>query len=102
MAQEKHLTPKNYAVIFAALLVLTGLTVGVSQMPVGATVHLLFGLSIAVIKATLVVLFFMHMLYSPRLTWLVALGSLVWLAILIFLTLNDYFFRNWDSTLVPQ
>ncbi len=52
-------------------------------------------LSIAVTKATLVVLFFMHVKYSPKLTWTVIIGSIFWLFIMLVLTMNDYFTRDW-------
>jgi cytochrome c oxidase subunit 4 len=80
--------------VFLALLVLTAITVGVSRLPIGTEWHMVIGLTIAVAKALLVILFFMHVIYSSRLTWVVALGGLLWLAILIFLTMNDYFARG--------
>jgi cytochrome c oxidase subunit 4 len=52
-------------------------------------------LGIALFKATLVVLFFMHVKYSSRLTWAVVLGSIFWLGILLALTLSDYLTRSW-------
>jgi cytochrome c oxidase subunit 4 len=52
-------------------------------------------LTIAVLKATLVVLFFMHVKYSTRLTWAVVLGSIFWLGIMFVLTMSDYLTRAW-------
>ena len=52
-------------------------------------------LTIAVFKATLVVLFFMHVKYSTRLTWVVVLGSIFWLGIMFVLTIGDYLTRVW-------
>lgn len=52
-------------------------------------------LTIATIKAAVVVLYFMHVRYGIRLTWLVAAGGFVWLAILITFTLADYLTRGW-------
>ena len=52
-------------------------------------------LTIAVTKATLVVLFFMHVKYSTSLTWAVIVGSIFWLAIMLALTMNDYLTRAW-------
>ena len=52
-------------------------------------------LAIAVFKATLVVLFFMHVKYSSRLTWAVVLGGVFWLGILLVLTMSDYLTRSW-------
>jgi len=50
-----------------------------------------------VFKATLVVLFFMHVKYSTRLTWAVVLGSVFWFGILIALTMSDYLTRAWRT-----
>src|SRR3954469_12239902 len=94
--------PRTYLVVFAALIVLTIVTVGLDLliryqiMPgLGPFQHPL-ALAIAAAKATLVILFFMHVWYSPKLTWVVALGGLLWLAILISYTLTDYLTRTWD------
>ena len=54
-------------------------------------------LAIACTKATLVVLFFMHVKYSTRLTWAVVAGSVFWLGILLALTLSDYLTRAWRT-----
>ena len=54
-------------------------------------------LAIAMFKATLVVLFFMHVKYSTRLTWAVVLGAIFWLGILLTLTMTDYLTRVWRT-----
>jgi cytochrome c oxidase subunit 4 len=54
-------------------------------------------LGIAVFKALLVVLVFMHVRYSPKLTWAVAIGSIFWLGILLVLTMADYLTRVWRA-----
>lgn len=92
---ESFLTPRTYYWIFAILIVLTFLTVGVSFLHLEGAWHIGIGLIIAVCKATLVVLFFMHVLTSTRLTWVVILGGLFWLAIMMFYTLEDYLTRGW-------
>src|SRR5205823_1542847 len=84
---------RTYYLVFAALIVLTGATVGASYLPLeGANPiwHTLIAMAIAAAKATLVLLFFMHLWHSPRLTWLIAFGSLLWLAIMLVLTWSDY------------
>jgi cytochrome c oxidase subunit IV len=86
--------PRTYYLVFAALLVLTLLTVGASYLELGP-LHTVVALLIAATKALLVVLFFMHVLYSPRLIWVVIGGSLFWLAIMLSLTLSDYWTRPW-------
>ena len=86
-------SPKLYFMIFAALMVLTVLTVVVAYFDFGV-MNDVVALTIAMGKALLVVLFFMHVKYSSRLTALTALSGLVFLAILIGLTLNDYLTRG--------
>ena len=54
-------------------------------------------LTIAVFKAVLVMLFFMHVKYSTRLTWAVVVGSVFWLGILLVLTMSDYLTRAWRT-----
>src|SRR5258707_750593 len=54
-----------------------------------------FAMTIAVVKATLVILYFMHVRYSPRLIWLVIGSALFWLAIMFALTISDYWTRTW-------
>ena len=87
-------SPRIYFLVFATLLVLTLTTVVVAAVPLGAF-HTPVALAIAGVKATLVVLFFMHALHSPKLTWAAILGSLFWLAIMIGLTMADYLTRGW-------
>ena len=95
---EKVVTPKTYLLIYAILLACTALTVGFSRLPLSEDWHTVIGLSIAVVKASLVILFFMHLIYSSRLTWVVALSGLLWLGILIAYTLTDYLTRAWNTT----
>jgi cytochrome c oxidase subunit 4 len=78
-----------YIVVFVGLIALTGATAGLSYLELGAW-HAPVGLAIASAKALLVILFFMHVLHSSRLTWLVVLSGAFWLAILMSLTLTDY------------
>ncbi len=79
---------KTYALVFAGLLVLTGVTTGVAFIDLGPF-SVVVALVIAVCKMLLVALYFMHMRYSTRLTRLVVLGGLMWLGILLALTLAD-------------
>jgi cytochrome c oxidase subunit 4 len=96
---EHIVPPKTYLQVFAALIALTFLTVGLSFVELGPF-HTVVGLTIAAVKAGLVILFFMHVLYSSKLIWVVAVGGLLWLGILITYTLNDYLFRQQYSTLI--
>jgi cytochrome c oxidase subunit IV len=83
-----------YFGIFFALMIFTILTVWVSRIDLGL-LNTPIALAIAVIKATLVILFFMHVIHSTRLTWVVILASLLWLVLLFVLTLADYLTRSW-------
>ena len=95
-----HVVPKKlYVLVFAALIVLTGLTTGVAFINLGKW-NTVAALVIAVCKASLVVLFFMHLRWSSNLLRIVVVSSLLWLAILIGLTISDVFTRDW--TPVPS
>ena len=94
---SSHVVPTRvYYLIFAILMVCTALTVGIAFVDLGP-LNIVAALAIAVFKATLVVLFFMHVKYSTRLTWAVVVGSVFWLAILIVLTMGDYLTRPWRT-----
>ena len=86
-------SPKMYVMVFLALMVLTVVTVAVAYQDFGV-LNDVVALAIAMTKALLVVLFFMHVKYSTRMTSLTAVAGLIWLAILIALTLNDYLTRG--------
>jgi cytochrome c oxidase subunit IV len=81
-----------YYVIFAVLILCTYLTWQVAYFDLGR-LNTVVALSIAGVKATLVVWFFMHARSSPRLILLIAFGALLWLAILLALTASDYLTR---------
>jgi cytochrome c oxidase subunit 4 len=92
-----HIIPTRvYYTIFGVLILCTLLTVQISFLDLGP-LNAIAALTIAVFKATLVVLFFMHAWYSPRLTWAVVLGSVFWLGILITMTMTDYVTRVWRT-----
>ena len=89
-----HSGVRLYIAVFAALVVLTVATVGVSYVDLGP-LSVVVALAIAFTKALLVVLFFMHLRESPGLIWVVAGGGLFWLGILIALTMSDVVTRGW-------
>lgn len=92
---QGHVVPqKIYFFIFGSLLALTGLTTAMAYVDLGQW-NTIVALIIACSKATLVILFFMHLRWSPRLMRLVLLSALLWLAILISLTTTDFFSRDW-------
>ena len=85
-----HISPKStYFAIFAALMVLTGTTVAVAFVDLGI-LNFPIALAIAILKATLVILFFMHVKYSSKLVMIMATTGFFWLLILFALTLGDY------------
>jgi cytochrome c oxidase subunit 4 len=95
-----HVVPKKlYILVFAALIVFTGLTTAVAFVNLGKW-NTVAALAIAVCKASLVVLFFMHLRWSSGLMRMVLLSAFVWFAILVALTLSDEFTRQW--TPVPS
>jgi cytochrome c oxidase subunit 4 len=87
-------TPKAYFAVFAALMLMTALTVWASFLHLGVW-NTPIALTIAVTKALLVALIFMHLRHSPRLTLFVVAASVLWLAILIVITASDYVTRSW-------
>jgi cytochrome c oxidase subunit IV len=92
---SEHIVPlKVYFAVFIALMVMTGLTVLVATYNLGR-LNAIVALSIAVLKASLVVLYFMHVRYSSRLTWVFVGAGFFWLMIMFALTLSDYMTRPW-------
>ena len=85
---------KIYFAVFTSLMILTALTVAVAYYDLGP-LNTILALSIAVTKAALVILYFMHVRYSPSLTKLVVAGSFLWLFILLSITMSDYLSRGW-------
>ena len=112
-----HAHPENpikyYIGVFALLMVLTILTylvalkdleVLAANVPVlkhvSGVLNALVALTIAVIKATAVVLIFMHVRWSSRLTQVIAVASVFWLLIMLSFTISDYFTRGgWPTKL---
>jgi cytochrome c oxidase subunit 4 len=90
-----HVAPKSlYYLIFGALMVGTALTVGAAFVDMGALNNVVM-LTIACTKALLVILFFMHVRWSSRLTWVIAASGFVWLLIMFGFTFADYMSRGW-------
>lgn len=94
MAQRIISVP-TYVTVLVVLVLLTVLTVAVSFFHVEGLWHIVIGLSIATVKASLVVLFFMHALHSPQATRAVIAITIFWLVAVFFaLTFSDYFTRG--------
>jgi cytochrome c oxidase subunit IV len=85
-----------YVVVYLALMLLLVLTVEAARRHLGAW-NLTVTLLIAATKALLIALVFMHVRQSTPLVKLVAVASLLWLAIMFSLSLSDYWTRNWDQ-----
>ena len=83
-----------YFAVFGALMILTVLTVWVSRIDLGA-MNTAVAMAIAVLKATVVILWFMHVIHSPRMTWIVVIASFLWLAVMFALFFSDYLTRHW-------
>jgi cytochrome c oxidase subunit IV len=84
----------TYAAILGMLLFLTILTTLVAYVDLHAF-STIVALAIACTKMLLVALFFMHVRHSTKLTKLVVVGGVLWLAILLLMTLTDFWTRNW-------
>jgi cytochrome c oxidase subunit 4 len=85
---------KVYVGVFLGLIALTITTVGVSKLDLGEY-NFVAAITIAVVKASLVVWFFMHMKQSSSITRLFVVAGFFWMAILFVFTLSDYFSRGW-------
>jgi cytochrome c oxidase subunit 4 len=86
--------PRTYVSIYVVLLFFTALTAGVAFFDLGLF-NPIVALTIAIVKALLVVLFFMHARYGSRLIWIVGGAAVFWLGILMVLTMSDYLTRAW-------
>ncbi len=93
MKSEPHVSIRTYALVFLALLVLTGLTTAIAFLDLGGSINTMVAPAIAVGKALLVILYFMHVRYSDRLTWVFAAAGFFWLLILVGGTMDDVLTR---------
>jgi cytochrome c oxidase subunit 4 len=91
---EKIVSTKTYFIVFAILFALALATTGIAFLDLGKF-NTVVALLIAATKATLVVLFFMHVRYERRLTLVFAIAGFCWLAIMLILTWGDYSTRGW-------
>jgi cytochrome c oxidase subunit 4 len=85
--------PRTYVVIYGALLGLMALTVLAALFDLGAA-NFVVAMGIATVKMVLIILYFMHVRYSDKLTWVFSAAAFLWLLIFIVGTLNDYFTRG--------
>jgi cytochrome c oxidase subunit 4 len=103
---EQHIVPVKYYIgVFLLLMVLTALTVFVASFDLEkywGPLNIVVALTIAIIKATAVVLIFMHLRWSSRLTQVIMVAGIFWLLILLSFTMADYGVRlhhGWPTTL---
>ena len=92
---EHIVSVKVYLVIFFSLLLGTALTVFAAFYDFPWQLNTIIALTIASVKATLVVLYFMHVRYSNHLVWVIVISALFWMGILFALTFSDYATREW-------
>ena len=93
---QHHVIPvKLYATIVSCLFAFTAITVFAAFVEMGA-LNAPVAIGIAILKATLVVLFFMHVRYNTPLMWLFAASGFFMLLILLTLLMQDYMSRGWE------
>lgn len=93
--EQHHVVPLGvYYRVFAALMILLILTL-LAAVPDLGSLNILIALTIAVVKALLIVLYFMHVRWSGKLIWVFAGAAVLWLGILFLYTLTDYVSRGW-------
>jgi len=93
---SEHIVPvRIYVTIFLVLLVGTALTVLAAFQDFPWQLNTILAMTIAITKATFVVLYFMHVRYSARLIWVIVASALFWLVIMFALTFSDYWTRGW-------
>ena len=100
MTENTVVSPRIYVAVFAALAILTLLTTGIAFIDLGV-LNPVVAISIAVCKAALVVLFFMHVRYRGGLAWVFLGAGILWLALLIGFTLSDVATRGWIPVAPP-
>ena len=100
MSSDHVVSIKLYSAIFGALLMMTLATAGAAFIDLGGNLNTVVAMLIAACKALLVILFFMHVRYSSRLTWVFVGAGFFWLMILLSLTLADVLSRRWLPTVV--
>ena len=91
---EHILDKKIYFRVFAALMALLGATVVIAYIHLGK-LNIIVALTIAVIKMTLIILYFMHVRYSSRILWVFVGAGFFWLMILFALSFSDFLTRGW-------
>ena len=89
-----HITRKTYLVVWLVLMVLLVVTAGADFVNLGPF-NTVIAIGVGCAKAALIIMYFMHVRVSSRLTWLVAASGFVWLAIMFLFINGDYLTRGW-------
>jgi len=91
---EHIIEKKIYYTVFGSLMALLGATVALAYIHLGK-LNMVAAVSIAVIKAVLIILYFMHVRYSSRLLWIFVCAGFFWLGIMFALSFSDFLTRGW-------
>jgi len=91
---EHIIEKKIYYTVFGSLMALLGATLAIAYIHLGK-LNMVAALSIAVIKAVLIILYFMHVRYSSRLLWIFVCAGFFWLGIMFALSFSDFLTRAW-------
>jgi cytochrome c oxidase subunit IV len=97
-ATTKHPTLRTYLAVFALLMILLAVTVAAAFFIHAGNLNIVIAMTIALVKALLVILYFMHIRYSAKLTVVFCAASFLWLAILFALIFADYIARPWHQS----
>ena len=97
MSSKPVVSVRIYVFVFFALLVFTAVTTSIAFLDLGGGLNNAAAVTIAICKALLVILYFMHVRYSDKLTWVFAAAGFFWLLILMGGTMDDVLTRQWIS-----
>jgi cytochrome c oxidase subunit IV len=93
LGEKPHVALQTLYVVYFSLLGLMALTVLAAMLDLGRA-NFLIAMGIATAKTVLIILYFMHVRYSPKLTWIFSVAAFLWLVLLIVGVLMDYFTRT--------
>jgi len=92
---SEHIVEKKiYYSVFGSLMALLGATIAIAYIHLGK-LNVMAALTIAFIKAVLIILYFMHVRYSSRLLWIFVCAGFFWLGIMFALSFSDFLTRGW-------
>jgi cytochrome c oxidase subunit 4 len=98
MSEQHVLSVRTNLTVFGVLLALLVLTIAVAYVNLGF-LAIPVAMAIATVKALLIMPYFMHVRFSPRLIWIFSGAAIFWLFILLALSFNDYLVRGWIEVL---